>query len=202
MTFSNLSMRNKKEIRGFTLVEMLVATAIFMSVMVGAVGALISIIHANDKAQSIKTVVDNVTFSIDSISRNIREGVHYSCIDKNGNLSGANCLGPGIMYMGADNTYTKYMFTSTANVQSGNGNIQKITGCDSSGNNCSTSGWQSITAPTANVNIASMAFSIYGDGVSVQPRVLITVDGFISTGAATTTEFYLQTTASQRIRNE
>jgi len=201
-----------KSTKGFTLVEMLVAIAIFMSVMVSAVGALISIIHANSKAQSIKTVIDNVTFAVDSISRNVRQGTNYSCLtDLNGSTQTPNdkdilmCSGIGIIYTNPDSTFTQYRFVNAASIASDiinssattTGNIQRRN-CDSNG--CTL--WQSVTAPTSNINITSMAFTIYGAGLTQQPRVLITTDGFIMSGGATTTEFYLQTTASERIRNE
>lgn len=46
--------------KGFTLVEMIVAIFVFSVVMVISTGALVSIIGANRKAQSVKSVMNNV----------------------------------------------------------------------------------------------------------------------------------------------
>lgn len=191
---------------GFTLVEMLVAIAIFTTFMIVAIGALVSIISENDKAQTIKSVIDNVTLAVDSISRDVREGTNYSCLDSHDNLSVAPCSGVGLMYLDPTNQtgtpYVKYQFVTTAVAGTSTGNIQKITGCNAAGA-CGTNVWQSITAPTANVNISNMSFMINGDGTTGQPRVFITADGFIAVAATNgqTTEFDIQTTASQRVRN-
>ena len=64
--------KNKKE--GFTLIEMVVSLAIFSVVAVIALGALIRIISANQKAQAIQAAVTNVNFALESMSREIRVG--------------------------------------------------------------------------------------------------------------------------------
>ena len=73
-------MANTKLKNGFSLVEMLVAIAVFMSVMVVAVSALITIINSNKEAESIKATTDNVTFAIEGISRDMRIGTNYRCM--------------------------------------------------------------------------------------------------------------------------
>ncbi len=187
--------------RGFTLVEMLVSIAVFMSVMVVAAGSLVSIINENDKAQNIKSVVDNVTFAIDSISRNLRSGSDFSCIPTNGSSFSGDCStgGQTIRYWNStDGAYTEYRFVDSGSISSSTGNIQRASGCDVSGV-CTTS-WQSITAPTANVTISNMVFYVLGTTAGFQPRVLVTVSGTITSKDGTKTEFTMQTTASERVR--
>src|SRR3989338_2738477 len=65
--------------RGFTLVEMIVAFGIFAVIMVIAVGSLMSLIEANHKAQTLKTIVNNLHFALENMSRNIRTGYNYHC---------------------------------------------------------------------------------------------------------------------------
>src|SRR3954471_17274640 len=65
--------------QGFTLVEMIVSVAIFMFVMVIAIGSLVSIIGADRKAQSIQSVADNLQFALDDMSRSVRTGIGFSC---------------------------------------------------------------------------------------------------------------------------
>lgn len=66
--------------KGFTLVEMLVAVAIFSVVMIIAVGSLVSIIDANRKARTQKTVLNNLNATLETMSRNIREGNNYMIV--------------------------------------------------------------------------------------------------------------------------
>src|ERR1035437_8891489 len=70
--------------KGFSLVEMLIAIAIFMSVMTVAISALITIINANKAAQAIKSTTDSVTFALESISRDMRIGTDYQCLTPSG----------------------------------------------------------------------------------------------------------------------
>src|SRR3569832_199477 len=70
--------------RGFTLIEMLVSTAIFAIVMVIALGALLAMSESDRKAQSLKAVINNLNFSLDSMSRSVRTGTGLNCGSQNG----------------------------------------------------------------------------------------------------------------------
>jgi len=65
--------------KGFTLVEMLVSVAIFAVVMTVALGSLLAMSESDRKAQTLKSVINNLNFSLDSMSRAIRTGTTYSC---------------------------------------------------------------------------------------------------------------------------
>ena len=65
--------------RGFTLVEMLVAVAIFVIVAMVVTSVFITLANANRKAQSIRLVMDNLNFAIDSVALKMREATDYSC---------------------------------------------------------------------------------------------------------------------------
>ena len=58
---------------------MIVAVSVFTVVMVSSIGALLSIIDANRKAQSLRIVMDNLNFALESISREMRVGSNYYC---------------------------------------------------------------------------------------------------------------------------
>ena len=72
-----ISLNQKKG--GFTLLEMIVASSIFIVVMLVIVGALISLNNESRKARSVRLVTDNLSAAIDSMSRNIRMGSYYHC---------------------------------------------------------------------------------------------------------------------------
>ncbi len=209
----NKKVKNKKS--GFTLIEMLVSTAIFMSVMVVAIGALLSIINSNRKAQDIKTVVDNVNFAIESISRDVRVGVDYSCAEfYNGTEFSNNCSegGQKIHYKKTlisgtrlTESHVFYRFIPSENLLDADGNLQRCVGDSEEG--CSgNDGWVSVTAPKSVVDIKNVVFYVLGSedsviGSRIQPRVIITAEGAVKSKDGSETTFSLQTTASQRIRS-
>lgn len=72
-------MKFKFKNKGFTLTEMMVAVALFAVVVFVSLGALVSIFDANRRAQSSKTVVDNLNLALEDMTRTVRFGDHYYC---------------------------------------------------------------------------------------------------------------------------
>ena len=70
MNFSS-SQKNK----GFTLVEMMVSVAIFALVLVVVLGAIITIIDTNRKAQALSSVMNNLNFAVESMTRSVKTAV-------------------------------------------------------------------------------------------------------------------------------
>ena len=70
--------------RGFTLLEMIVSIFIFRIVVTIASGAMLSMINDNRKALALKTVMNNVNWALDSMSRDIRFGTGYSEVSGSG----------------------------------------------------------------------------------------------------------------------
>ncbi len=66
--------------RGFTLIEIMVAMSIFAIVAVITTGALVTVSDVNRKAQAIKIAIDNVTFAMDSMLFNLRDGSRFGCV--------------------------------------------------------------------------------------------------------------------------
>jgi len=73
--------------KGFTIVEMIVAFGIFSVIMAVSVGSLASLLEANHKARALKTVVNNLHFAFENISRNVRTGSLYHCDITEGELT-------------------------------------------------------------------------------------------------------------------
>jgi len=65
--------------RGFSLVELLVSLSIFSIVMLVSTGTLLIMIDINAKAQAVYSSATNLTFALDSITREIRTGYDYFC---------------------------------------------------------------------------------------------------------------------------
>lgn len=180
---------------GFTLVEMMVAIAVFSIVMVTAMSALLNVVDANQKAQAIKTAINNVNFALESISKDLRVGSKYSCL---GGIKDDYSCGDGI-------SYTKYKdesSTTTISYQF----IKKTDGLKGRiqrKDEFKGSGFQDITSQE--VDITDMKFylisGIGSNGQKLQPRVVITVSGEAGVKEKIKTTFDLQTSVSQRSRN-
>lgn len=66
--------------KGFTLVEIIIALMIFSIVAVVALAALVRILDANKKAQTIQDSVVSMSFTMESMTRELRTGSTYYCV--------------------------------------------------------------------------------------------------------------------------
>lgn len=74
--------RSKKQ-SGFTLIEMIVSLALFSVVVTIAVGALLVLIASNQRLQNEQSIMTNLSFALDSMTREIRTGTNYYCVSRN-----------------------------------------------------------------------------------------------------------------------
>ena len=188
----------KKSInKGFTLVEILVATAIFMVVMLSAMGGLIVASHASKKAKALQTAMDNVNSAMDEMSRNLRLGSNFSCLP-----SGGDCVPPNqqpgnsISFLPANSTLTN-TFRLWPELAPG-GTVHAVQKCDSVG------ACVYLTSPA--INITDLRFIVRGSYLPppnpapndlIQPSVFIMMKGTVSANGSLT-NFALQTLASER----
>ncbi|MHB1163406.1 MAG: prepilin-type N-terminal cleavage/methylation domain-containing protein [Minisyncoccota bacterium] len=64
-------------VRGYTLIELIVAVGLFALVMLLASGAYLVVIGVSRQAQGISTGIDNLSFALESMTRDIRTGSQY-----------------------------------------------------------------------------------------------------------------------------
>lgn len=69
--------KHKKNIKGFTLVEIMVSVAIFTIVVTAGMGALTSMLRNYKVAQSEKRAADSLSFVLENMTREIRLGFNY-----------------------------------------------------------------------------------------------------------------------------
>lgn len=69
--------QNKNQ-RGLTLIELIVAVAVFSLVIVAIVGIFASASKAQRKVFESQNVIDNARFAIEAISRDVRMGMGFS----------------------------------------------------------------------------------------------------------------------------
>ena len=80
-------MKVSKPQSGFTLIEMIVSLGVFSVVVTIAVGALLILIAANRQLQDEQTILGNLAFALDSMTREIRTGTQYYCHSSNSTIS-------------------------------------------------------------------------------------------------------------------
>jgi prepilin-type N-terminal cleavage/methylation domain-containing protein len=181
--------RVKKTNRAFTLIEVMVSVSIFAVVMLVSTGAIFSIVQANKKTHSLKSVMTNLNFALESMMRDIRVGTKYSC------GGGGDCYPtPGTVFTfkanrdvngdGVANDNDKIQFSLVGT------QIQK----EIQGNGVKD---YLITAPE--INIQSLKFYVFGSAANdqKQPKVVITIQGNAGTGTDQS-NFTIETTVSQR----
>ncbi|MDP3726505.1 MAG: type II secretion system protein, partial [bacterium] len=184
-SFSLLAFRFKFK-RGFTLVEMIVAVAVFTVVMVSGIGALMSMIDANRKAQSLRIVMDNLNFALENITRTMRVGIDYHC-GRLGDLhTPRDCALEGDSFIAFKDSGGDLLIFNL-----NNGRIEKSSDGGAT--------YLGITAPE--ITIQELKFFVRGSTSAdqIQPEVLVIVRGIAGVTAKVRTTFNLQTTVSQRL---
>jgi prepilin-type N-terminal cleavage/methylation domain-containing protein len=171
--------------RGFTLIELLVAIGIFSIVVIIVAGAVTSVIDANKKAQTITSVVNNLNFTLESMTRAIKTGDGLEVIDTAGSCDSevrTTLAAPD----GEDPVPVSYRYN-------GNGTIDYYKDIDGNGSFEADEGGP-VTAPEVAVTRLCF-FQLGGD----QPAVLFTVEGEMQLGTERSrSSFHVQTTVAQR----
>ncbi len=180
--------------RGFSLVEMIVAIALFTIVMMVSLSALLALIDANRKARALESVINNLNIALDGMVRAMRMGSSYHC-------------GAGTLTQTADcatvpenqiaflrfggtplipNDYWVYSYNAVTK------RIEKKEGVNGQA--------FAITAPE--ISIDSMQFFVSGSTIADynQPKIVMIVKGTAGgERLRTRTTFSIQATAVQRV---
>lgn len=192
--------------RGFSLVELMVALTIFSVVVTMSIGTLTVMIRANAKAQAESLAMTNLSFAIDSITRSIRTGRDFYCVNE---LTGSQLPGAGTTQDCAKG-YT-VVFTPGFNPNTrlayrlNNGSIEQRE--DVRVGAVTTPGqWVSITSATPPTKVTVDQFVLTVDGAEdtgvnddVQPEVSLLVSGTVESGPGVTESFRVQSTIVQRV---
>jgi len=178
---------NKKVVHsqtGFTLIELMVSTSIFMVVMLIAMGSLIITSDAAKRSDALSFTMNNLSFAVESMSRSLRMGTNYTCPTgtycNNGNSSFSS-----ISFLPAKAP------TSNIMTYKFNSNTKTIERCVNN-NSC-------VDIVSPNIKINTLKFFVRGtdpkDGI--QPSVYILLRGSVIIKAQQTS-FAIQTMISQR----
>jgi len=186
------SQYSKKSQKGFTLIELLVATGVFLVVMTISLGSVVSVLSAGRKSRTLSTIMTNLNFTMEIMSREIKFGKTYYC--------GTDTSTPHISTLdcGTD-PESSFTFTTSEGVDTiyrlntGNRQIER-----------STNGGVSYVGFTSReIYIEKFNFYVFDSlpfagGNSAQPRVLMFIQGYAGNKPDSRSNFILQTLISAR----
>ncbi len=170
---------------GFTLIEMLVSVGLFSVVLTVALGSILTIADANKKARSLMSVMGNLNFAVDALTRSIKTGSDITDLN--------DCIVTSQVDYNASDP--------------GNAPRQRVTYCWSVDANDKGSITKQVdlgaTLPltSPDVDIDYMNFGVYGNVEGDQPRVAINMEGTVTISPRVSSSFTIQTTVSQRQLN-
>jgi prepilin-type N-terminal cleavage/methylation domain-containing protein len=194
-----------KRINAFTLIEMMVAVSLFAIVMMVGVGALLSLVEANKRAQALNSVINNINIAVESMARSIRVGTNYHCETDADSVpppetlaATSDCeLGNGVLlaFESADGDPTDpddqvvYRYVVVGDSEK---RIERSLEGGANGT------WVALTAP----EVVIEEFELFVAGTTVgdgnQPRVLMSIKASAVVPGGTT-EFTVQSSVVQRL---
>ncbi len=192
-------MMTSTPLRGYTLLEMIVAVGIFSVVMLIVTGAYLSLIGLDRELRASTSLVTNLSFALDSMSRGIRTGNSYGCGSTGGDplnpSAGTNAVCTSFSY------YDVSLGSKVTYKRKNDGTIGRCTGTSV----CTDASAISLTDPNITIsNPNGLTFYVRGVGTSgsgagVQPQVTFTLRGTMKGDKNHTLDFSIQTSATQRL---
>ncbi len=179
----------KKENSGFTLIELMVSTSIFVIVMMASIGSLFSLFGNAKNSRALRFAMDNVNFAMESMTRSIRMGINYYCGGIPANLTDTmDCQNGGntISFVPQNNNTIRVSYQLATRADS----TQTLQRCENS--SC-------VDMISNDVSINSLKFFVRGSSTSdsIQPSVYINIKGTVYVKGVPSS-FSIQTLASQR----
>ena len=74
-----MSKRYFKTKFGFTIIETMIAISLFLVVVMVGINSLLNASVIHQKSQDLRSIVDNLNFIMEDMSKNIRTGYNYHC---------------------------------------------------------------------------------------------------------------------------
>lgn len=176
-------MHTKIKAKGFTLLEMLISTGIFAVVIITAIGAMVSLNQAQIKASNIQNIQDNIRFTLEFMTKEIRTGTTFTVFG----CGASGCTEIRFVRQQGDNI--GYCLSS--------GTILRFAPpvvCASG---------SAVTSSAVNVN--KLFFNVIGHAAGPsdgQPRITVTIEArSVNPTLRLETDFDLQTTVTSRARD-
>ena len=177
----SINRKSKRNTGGFTLIEMLVSVALFTVVLTVTLGAILTIVDANRKARSLMSVMGNLNFAVDSITRSVKTGT-------------------GVLTSGGG----RCVSTTQVDYDGSNGVVgtESVEYCLNSGvltKQVDTGTPLNLTSE--DIYIDFLEFTVSGYAAGSQPRLGIRMQGTVQVSPRVSSSFVIQTSVSQRQLN-
>lgn len=184
--------------RGFSLVEVLVSLSIFIVVVTISVGALMSLIAANARARNTQSAMTNISYALDSMTRDMRTGTDYDC-EASADLSTGvttdtfDCSNSSaISFNEGGQSLTRGLTSRRVAYRLSGTSIER---------RLSNGSWLAVTAPE--IKITTLHFyttgSIRNDAGFLAPQVSIYIEGTAGDDILEQGHFNVQTTVTQQL---
>ena len=116
---------------GFTLIEMIVSLGVFSIVVTIAIGAMLVLINTNQQLQTEQSVMTNLSFALDTMTREMRTGYNYYCqasqndtgqgtIFNSGNFTAHELLGLSVNDCASGRTPSSHRYQGISFFEGGN----------------------------------------------------------------------------------
>lgn len=173
---NTVSTSSNKNNQGFTLIEVMVSVSIFTIVVLVGISSLLTVNNSFRRSQNQRAAIDNLSFSVESIMREVRIGKDYSC--------SAQCTFFEFTTFDGDN---REIF-----VDPDQGGVNRLVLRDN--------GQRDQYLTSDEINVTDLQFIIEGNSPTDarQPIVYMTVSAETTSGQQKT-DFTIQTAVSQRV---
>lgn len=185
---------------GYTIIETMIAISLFIIIVMAGMGALLNANLLRQKSQSMRSIIDNLSFVMEDMSRNLRTGYNYHCITDyrltslSTPQSGENCGGIAFEYQygDANNPNDQWVYKIESQDGGRTFNIRKSVDSGTS--------WVQLTPDEVNIDPVSSFFITGAEPPPDpdQPFVTIKLNGSIFYKDVES-PFSLQTSVSQRV---
>ena len=199
----------KHNTTGFSLIEVLVSLSLFTIVVTISVGSMVVLLDGNAKAREKKELLTQLSFMLDTMTRDIRTGYNYRCTNSSSNsdlrldnnlVDGLDCLSGGSALaftesggsltteLGADTARVAYRLDTDLNrIERGVWNSGSID-------------WAPVTPVEINIEQLTFYVTDTARGTDYKPpAVTIVIAGNLPSDVGDDNEFAIQTTVVQRL---
>ena len=188
----------RKKIHGFTLIELIVSVGLFALVMLVATGAYYTLIALDRKARATNQVVSSLAFAVDTMTRGVRTGTNYRCLNGTPDVYGNSIDG----FCGAFSYTDSTLNTTITYILKVDGTIGRCVGASS----CLDANASSLSDKSIRIDYMGFIVRGVGDSNAVgpvstqQPIMNVTIKGTIPSGSGgQTIPFSIQESAVQRL---
>lgn len=189
---------------GFTLVETMISISLFLIIIISGIGALVNTNLIGSKAQNMHSIMDNLSFIMEDMSRNLKTGYNFHCDIGIGDLTTPRTCAEGGYSMAfeasgnTENPDDQWVYKIELGAKAGEYNIFKST---EGGSTSPVDTFVQLNPDEVVLGVDSK-FLVLGDETGdviqdQQPMVIIRLVGEIYY-KDTKTPFSIQTSASQR----